>query len=487
MVDHSADGFSHGAGTGRRPSYRITAVIIAGALFMEHLDATILTTALPSMAQDFGVSVLHMSVALTSYLIALAVFIPASGFVADRFGSRNVFATAMGLFALGSLMCAWSGNLGVLVFARLVQGIGGAMMMPVGRLVLLQSVHKRDFVAAMAWMTVPGLVGPMVGPVVGGFFATYLSWHWAFYANLPLAIIGILCAFSFIEDVRGPAPGRFDSFGFVLSGLSLASLVFGLETLSRRAGSDEVAFCLIGVAVIFAVLYVLHARRHPHPILDLRLMKVTTFAASVYGGSLTRISGGALPFLLPLMMQIGFGMSAVESGLVTLASSAGALSMKIVARPILRTWGFRQSMIWNAVFSSAAVALIGAFRPDWPLTAIYAVLVVAGFLQSLIFTACNTVAYADLPSDRMSAATSLYTTVQQIMLSLGVCTATGALAGSVALGGRTADQLTLPDFSVAFVVIAAISMLAPLFYARMPSDAGSDMSGHIPKAARRRP
>lgn len=476
MVDQSCPAV---AGSAR--NYRFTALIIAGALFMEQLDATVLTTALPGMAADFGVSVLHMSVALTSYLIALAVFIPASGFVADRFGSRNVFAAAMALFALGSAACALTTSLPMLVAARLVQGLGGAMMMPVGRLVLLQSVEKRDFVAAMAWMTVPGLLGPMAGPVVGGFFTTYLSWHWAFYINLPLAAVGIVAAFSIIDDVRSPTPGRFDAFGFALSGAALASLVFGLEMLSRRSGSDLLAAGLMVAGLGLGIAYGLHARHHARPILDLSLLKVSTYAASVYGGSLTRIAGGALPFLLPLMMQTGFGMSAAESGLITFASAGGAFAMKIVARPILRRFGFRATMVWNAVLSALLIGLIGAFRPDWPLALIYLVLIAAGFFQSLQFTACNTVAYTDLPRDRMSAATSLYTTIQQLVLSLGVCIATAVLAGAVAMDGRTADQLTLPDFTIAFATVAAFALSGALFYARMRPDAGADMSGHRPK------
>ncbi|SFW21514.1 MULTISPECIES: DHA2 family efflux MFS transporter permease subunit [Luteibacter] len=458
------------------PGFRTVALIIASAMFMEQLDGTILATALPAMAESFGVSPLHMSVALTSYMLSLAVFIPASGAIADRYGSRNVFRAAIALFTLGSILCGVSGNLPLLVLSRLLQGIGGAMMVPVGRLVLLRSVPKSELVSAMSWLLVPALIGPVVGPPLGGFIVTWVSWRWIFYINVPIGVAGIWLASKYIPDVRLPDKVRFDTLGFVLSGVSLSCLVFGLEMVSHGASSVAGSTVLIVVGLVVGALYVAHARRVEHPILDLSLMRFTTFRLSVIAGSLTRITAGAMPFLLPLMMQLGFGLSAAHSGVVTFVSALGAMLMKATAAPVLRLWGFRATLVWNGVLSMLCVALCAAFRPDWPLWTIYTVLLLSGFFQSLQFSAYNTVAYADVPSERFSSATSFYTTFQQLMLSLGICVAAAALHASVSWHGR--EHAQLPDFSAAFLVVTLISLIAAPVCARLPRNAGAEMSGH---------
>jgi len=458
------------------PGFRTVALIIASAMFMEQLDGTILATALPAMAESFEVSPLHMSVALTSYMLSLAVFIPASGAIADRYGSRNVFRTAIALFTLGSILCGVSGNLTLLVLSRLLQGIGGAMMVPVGRLVLLRSVPKSELVSAMSWLLVPALIGPVVGPPLGGFIVTWASWRWIFYINVPIGIAGMWLATKYIPDVRLPDKVRFDRLGFVLSGVSLSCLVFGLEMVSHGVTSFYSSTGLIAGGLLVGTLYVWHSRRVEHPILDLSLMRFTTFRLSVVAGSLTRITAGSVPFLLPLMMQLGFGLSAAHSGVVTFVSALGAMLMKATAAPVLRMWGFRSTLVWNGVLSMVCVALCAAFRPDWPLWTIYAVLLLSGFFQSLQFSAYNTVAYADVPSERFSAATSFYTTFQQLMLSLGICVASAALHASVAWHGR--ENAQLPDFSVAFLVVTFVSLVAAPVCALLPRNAGAEMSGH---------
>ncbi|WP_448097875.1 MFS transporter [Luteibacter yeojuensis] len=458
------------------PGFRTVALIIASAMFMEQLDGTILATALPAMAESFEVSPLHMSVALTSYMLSLAVFIPASGAIADRYGSRNVFRTAIALFTLGSILCGISGNLTLLVLSRLLQGIGGAMMVPVGRLVLLRSVPKSELVSAMSWLLVPALIGPVVGPPLGGFIVTWASWRWIFYINVPIGIAGMWLATKYIPDVRLPDKVRFDRLGFVLSGVSLSCLVFGLEMVSHGVTSLYGSTGLILGGLLVGTVYVWHARRVEHPILDLSLMRFTTFRLSVVAGSLTRITAGSVPFLLPLMMQLGFGLSAAHSGVVTFVSALGAMLMKATAAPVLRMWGFRSTLVWNGVLSMACVALCAAFRPDWPLWTIYTVLLLSGFFQSLQFSAYNTVAYADVPSERFSSATSFYTTFQQLMLSLGICVASAALHASVAWHGR--EDAQLPDFSVAFLVVTFVSLVAAPVCALLPRNAGAEMSGH---------
>jgi len=458
------------------PGFRTVALIIASAMFMEQLDGTILATALPSMAESFDVSPLHMSVALTSYMLSLAVFIPASGAIADRYGSRNVFRSAILLFTIGSILCGLSGNLPLLVLSRLLQGMGGAMMVPVGRLVLLRSVPKSELVSAMSWLLVPALIGPVIGPPLGGFIVTWASWRWIFYINVPIGIAGMWLATKYVPDVRIAERQRFDRVGFVLSGISLSCLVFGLEMASRggTAGSGSAGLILGGLTV--GAVYVWHSKRVANPILDLSLMRFTTFRLSVIAGSLTRITAGSVPFLLPLMMQIGFGFSAAHSGVVTFVSALGAMLMKATAAPVLRKWGFRATLVWNGVLSMVCVALCAAFRPDWPLWTIYTVLLLSGFFQSLQFSAYNTVAYADVPSERFSSATSFYTTFQQLMLSLGICVAAAALHVSVTWNGH--EHAQLPDFSVAFIVVTLVSLIAAPVCLLLPRNAGAEMSGH---------
>jgi EmrB/QacA subfamily drug resistance transporter len=286
------------AGEIRRPSYRTTALIIASALFMEQLDGTVLATALPTMARHFVVSPSHMSIALTSYLLSLAVLIPASGNLADRFGARTVFSSAIAIFTVGSILCAQAPNLAMLVVARLLQGAGGAMMVPVGRLVLLRSIDKQDLVSAMSWFLVPAMTGPILGPPVGGLIVTYLDWRWIFYINVPIGVLGLALTHFFIQNSRAATHQPFDIAGFVLSGASLSCLLFGFETGSRGAGETSTMLTLIGAGVASGLAYVAYAQRQRKitPILDLSLMRIPTFRVSVLGGSLCRITQGAQPF-----------------------------------------------------------------------------------------------------------------------------------------------------------------------------------------------
>jgi EmrB/QacA subfamily drug resistance transporter len=445
---------------------RTIALIVATALFMEQLDSTVLTTALPSMARSFGIQPLHMS---------LAVFIPASGVVADRFGTKRIFNTAIALFTLGSILCSQTTSLPLLVAARLIQGMGGAMMVPVGRIILLRSAPKSELVSAMAWFLVPALVGPVVGPPLGGFITTYLSWRWIFFINIPIGILGGILSTLFIPDIRGAQRTSFDLPGFVLSGLALACLTFGL-TLASRGSEWSTAVPLVIVGTVAGTAYVLYARRRPNAILDLRLMRVQTFRVSTVAGSLSRITWGAVPFLLPMMMQLGFGMTAAASGTITFMSAAGAMLMKAFAGPILKRFGFRSVLIWNQLLATLCTAACATFSHGWPLLAIFAVLLAGGFFQSLQFTAYNTIAYADLKADRMSAATSFYTVFQQVMLSMGICVAAGTLAASAHIFGRHAPDLT--DFRVAFLVVSLASLLCGPLCAKLSPSAGEEMSGH---------
>lgn len=461
------------------PNYRLVALIVASALFMEFVDSTVLATALPTMARDFAVRPQEMSVALTSYLLALAIFIPASGKLADRFGSRTVFRSAILLFVLGSLACGQSRTLEMIVVSRFVQGMGGAMMIPVGRLVLLRSVAKRDMVNAMSWLLVPALIGPILGPPLGGFIVTYLDWRWIFYINLPMGALGFWLVGRYIANIREDDPGRFDARGFVLSGVSLGCLLFGFEMVSRP-GEGAMAAILIVIGAAAGALYVRHAIGREGAILDLGLLRDPTFRLSVIAGSITRITQGAQPFLLPLMMQVGLGFTAAKSGTITVATAIGSLAMKSFAPRVLRRFGFRRALIWNGVIATAGYAICGLFGPSWPTWAMFCVLVLCGFFMSFQFTAYNTIAYDGVDKQHMSSATAFYSTFQQLMLSLGICVAATALHLAMLANGSSTP--TLSDFSVAFWVVTAISLTATFWNLRFATDAGAEISGHAEPA-----
>ncbi len=464
-------------------NYRVTALIIACALFMEQLDSTVLATALPTMARDFGVPATSMGSALTSYLLALAIFIPASGRLADRFGSRTVFRAAILIFVGGSILCGQATSLSFMMGARFLQGLGGAMMIPIGRLVLLRSVAKEDMVQAMSWLIMPALIGPILGPPVGGAIVTYLDWRWIFYLNIPIGMLGVVLVTRYIGDVREDRPARFDVPGFILSGVSLGCLLFGFE-MTSRTGELTQAVGLIAVGLVAGVAYIRHARRRSDPILDLSLMLIPTFRLSVIGGSLTRITQGAQPFLLPMMLQLGFGMTAAASGAITIAGAIGSLMMKSLAPRVLRRFGFRNSLIVGGLCSSGGYAVCGLFRPDWPIPVIFGVLMLSGFFMSFQFSAYNTIAYDAIPSARMSSATSFYATFQQLMLSLGICV--GAAALHVGMLGSGTTRPVLADFTLAFLVVTAVSAAATIWNRRFAVDAGSDLSGHRQTPARPR-
>ncbi len=454
---------------------RGTALIVACALFMQNLDSTVIATALPTVARSFGVDPVHMSVALTSYLLSLAVFIPASGWMADRFGARTVFRAAIAVFTVGSLACGQAGSLGALVAARVLQGMGGAMMVPVGRLVLLRTVARSELVGAMAWLSMPALVGPVLGPPLGGLIVTYASWRWIFWINLPIGVLGVVLVSLFVPERREAQPRPFDARGLLFSGVGLAGLSFGLETAGRGVVSPAASAALLGLGLLGAGAYWRHARGRAHPLLDLSLLRLPAFATAVVAGSLFRVGVGAVPFLLPLMLQLGFGRTAAQSGLITFASSAGALVMKPAAQGALRRWGFRDTLVWNGVLSALLLGALSLLRPGWPLVWVYALLLAGGFLRSLQFTAFNTLAYGDVPPARMSAATSLYSTVQQLSLTVGISAGAGVLQLATVLSGHRLP--TLADYSAGFVAVAAVSLIAGPLCLRLPAEAGAELVG----------
>jgi EmrB/QacA subfamily drug resistance transporter len=463
------------------PGAMLIPLIVACALFMENLDSTAIATALPTIAAAFRESPVRLSLAITAYLFSLAVFIPISGWVADRFGARRVFRIAIGVFMLGSVLCGFATSVWELVLARTLQGLGGAMMVPVGRLVLLRATAKADLVRAMAWLTVPALIGPVLGPPLGGFITTYVSWRWIFWINVPIGLLGIALVSWFIPDLREERPPPLDLRGFVLSAIGLLGLVAGFETIGRDLVPPGVTLLLLIVGALGVGLYVMHARRTLHPVIDLALLKVPTFRASVIGGFLFRIGIGALPFLLPLLLQAGFGLSAFDSGLLTFAAAAGAMAMKATAVPILRRFGFRRVLIANALISSAFIAANGLFQPTTPHLLILAVLLTGGFFRSLQFTSINTLGYADIERERLSRATSFASMMQQLSLTVGV--GTGALLLHLSLAARGGAQLAAGDFTLAFFAVAVLATLSTLAYLPLAADAGAEVSGQPPRLA----
>src|SRR5215472_12186985 len=454
---------------------RVIPLIVATALFMENMDSTVIATSLPAIAADIGTSPLTLKLAITSYLLSLAVFIPASGWTADRFGARMVFAGAVGVFMLGSIGCALSGSVTDFVFARILQGLGGAMMTPVGRLVLLRSVDKSALVNAMAWVTVPALIGPVIGPPLGGFITTYFSWHWIFLINIPIGLLGIFLALKFIDPITSEDPEKFDLYGMVLAGIGLAGIAFGLSVAGLNLLPWTIVAALVGVGTISMTLYVMHARKTGSPVLDFALLRMPTMRAAVIGGFLFRLGIGALPFLLPLLMQVGFGLSPFQSGLVTFASAVGAMGMKTLASRIIRTFGFRNMMTVNAIISAFFLAACALFTVTTPLLLIFIILVVGGFFRSLEFTAINTVAYAEVEPSQMSRATTLVSVNQQLAVSAGV--AVGAASVETTMWLRHQDELSATVFGPAFLVVALISATSSWFFWQMPDDAGHEISG----------
>ena len=460
--------------TARDP--RMVAAIVASALFMQNLDASVVATALPSMARDLAVDPVHLSVAITSYLVALCVFIPVSGWVADRFGARRVFMLAIVVFVVSSAFVGLAQGIPSLVAARVLQGIGGAMMVPVGRLLLLRRVSKEELVTTMTWLTMPALLGPVFGPPLGGLLTDAISWRAVFWINIPVGLIGLVLVWRFIPEVERQDPGPLDIRGLGLWGLALTLMMAGLETIGRPIAPSWFAPGALVLGTVCGALAVRHSRRVARPAVDLSLLRLQSFALNIRGGSLFRIGASTLPFLLPLKLQIAFGLSAGASGLITFGTALGAFAAKPLVRPLLKRFGFRRVLAVNTVLGAASLAVCALFTEAWPVAAIFAVLAIGGVARSLQFTSTNALSYADVPQDKLAAATSLSGTVQQLGQALGVVVGSLSLEAALFATGGTAPRDA--EFAIAFIVAALLMLASVVSVVRLPRDAGARVAGH---------
>ena len=443
------------------------------------MDSTVITTSLPAIAADIGENPLALKLALTSYLVSLAVFIPISGWVADRYGSRTVFMVAIVVFVGGSLLCAISTSLPAFIASRFLQGMGGAMMVPVGRLVLMRAVPKQDYVAALNYLTIPALMGPVIGPALGGAITLYFHWRWIFIINVPIGLLGLVLVLRHIPNLVEPTVPPFDWRGFALCGIGLSVLMLGLSALGGHLLPTAVTVGSIVAGAVILLVYVGHARRTPHPSLDLRMFRVPTFFNGVAAGSLFRIGVGATPFLLPLLLQLGFGLDPLQSGLLTCATAVGAMFMKTLTVRILKRWGFRGVLTVNALLAAASVAACAFFTAATPHVVIVLVLLMSGCLRSLQFTALQALSFADATRENMSQATSIASMAQRLAQSLGIAVGAYALELSSFAQGHT--SIVAADFPPAFITVAAIATLCVLFHRRLPHAAGTEVSGHVPE------
>ncbi|MGH6770616.1 MAG: MFS transporter [Xanthobacteraceae bacterium] len=452
----------------------IVPLIVGCAQFMHQFDGSVIATALPAMAESLHEDPLKLNLAITCYLLSLAVFVPISGWMADRYGAKRIFIAAIVVFTVSSMLCGLSDSLAEIVVWRTIQGIGGAMMTPVGRVIVVKSVPKFEIVRAMNYITIPAVLGPVIGPSVGGFIVTYVSWHWIFFINLPIGLLGLLLVYAYVPDIREDEVASLDLRGFVLIGVAVAGLVFGFAAIGRGALPTSIVIASIGVGAVCGALYLAHAKRKVDPIIDLSLLRVRTFAASVWGGALFFVGTTAQVFLLAILFQIGFGLSAFQSGLILLASAAGSVAMRFTFRPVLKLFGFRRLLIYNALLIGAYLIACAFFTKATPFTVILVVLLIGGFARSIQFTAVQSLGYAEIPTTIMSRATSFSAMAQQLTQSFGVGLAALVVHLSMVMHGRT--SLTPDDVALAFFALGGLAAASAVIFYLLPAQAGSELT-----------
>ena len=448
-------------------------LVVAFAFFLEGLDSTIIATAIPAMAEGLGETPLRLNLALTAYLLSAAVFIPVSGWVADRFGMRATFTAAVGIFALGSLASGLAQNFPMLVAARAVQGFGGALMAPVGRLILLRSFPRSEFATAISYMNIPSVIGPTMGPLVGGLIAEHASWRWIFVVNVPFCLLGMWLAWRHVKEVDAAPPTRFDAPGFAMVGVAMLCLQTGLFGLGRGFLPIAVDLALLAIAVLLIVAYVRWSLVRPNAALDFRQMRVRSFRVALLWGGLTRIGMNAVPFLLPLMLQLGFGLSPVVSGSLTFVMSLGTIAARTIALKLLRALGFDRLLFWNTLASAAGTAGFALLDQGTPHWLIAGWVLVFGMIRNIQFNTLQTLTYSDMPSEGLSKATSLGGGIQQLTMGIGISAGASLLA--IVAGSETV--LPAEDFRTVFLLAAIIPLLAiPGIRTLRPQD-GATVSG----------
>lgn len=449
--------------------------LVAATFFMENLDGTVITTALPSMARDFGVNAVDVASGMTSYLLTLAVLIPVSGWFSDRFGARRIFTLAIAIFTGASVLCGLSQSLPMFIFARVLQGIGGALMVPVGRSVVLRGTPKEGVIRAVALITWPGLIAPVLGPAIGGFIATYASWHWIFFINVPLGLIGILMSLSLLDQDEITQQKPFDYFGFISGGLALSTLIYGLELSHQLEQNYLMIIVVLGISAVSAYLAYQHLRKYAYPLVDLKLLNIPTFAVSIYAGLFFRAALSAVPFVMPLLFQLQFGMDPFAAGLMVLSIFIGNLAMKAVTSPILHRFGFKSVMLINGVLSILSIIACALIDPSMPIPIIFGVLFLNGIFRSMQFTSINTIGFADLSSEQISSASAITSTSMQLSNTLGVALASLALVIAHSVTDPQSIGFSLKDFHLTLVFIAFISLLGLLYLLKLPANAGQSI------------
>jgi EmrB/QacA subfamily drug resistance transporter len=457
---------------------RLLPWLVAVAFFMESLDTTILNTAIPTIAEALKIVPLSMKAALTSYTISLAVFIPISGWIADKYGTRWVFFTAIGIFTFGSLMCGVSVNMPMLVGARILQGCGGALMMPVGRITMVRAFPRDELVRAMSFVAIPGLIGPLLGPLAGGLIVGYFHWRVIFFVNLPIGLIGMYLVYRFMPDYRSERSDPIDLIGLTLFGSGIALLSYVLEIFGEHSlDTKEVVFLLIlSVALLFA--YARHALMAEHPLLKLALFKVRTFRVAVAGSFATRLGVGGMPFLLPLLYQLGLGYTPVQSGLLIMPQPLAAMSLKMLMPRILSRFGYRRVLLVNTLSMGAVIVLFMTVGPGSPVAQIVGIAFCLGFISSMQYTSMNTLVFADLPDSDASPGSSISSTVQQMSMSFGV--AVSSLLAALFLGGerREGSAAMVSGIHWTFLVLGVMTVVTSLIFGQLLPGDGAVVSRH---------
>ncbi|WP_346793649.1 MFS transporter [Klebsiella pneumoniae] len=458
-------------------AFSAPALLVAGAFFMEFLDGTVIATALPDMARDFGVTAVELNIGISAYLITLAVLIPASGWIADRFGARAIFTLALAIFTLASVFCGLSTEVHIFVAMRILQGVGGALMVPVGRLAVLRTTPKHQLIKAIATLTWPALVAPIIGPPLGGFITRYASWHWIFFINVPLGLAAIILSLRIIPDIRETERRSFDLSGFITTSVAMVSLVTAMERLGDRQPQIWPTLALAALGFGCLLYSIRHFRRAVAPMVRLDALQVPTFRVTMYGGSLFRASISAVPFLLPLLFQVGFGMDPFHSGLLVLAVFVGNLTIKPATTPLIRWLGFRRLLLINGALNVCSLLACALLAPQTPVWAIMLILYLGGVFRSIQFTGVSTLAFADVPAAQMSDANTLFSTASQLAVGLGITL--GAIG--IRLGEQVGDWLHLTElpgisFRLSFVFIALICLVGMIDSLHLAKTAGSSVS-----------